>query len=57
MMFNPMTYTIENMRNVVLYGNHIEPGYYAISFGTALIAFLLGYWVFHRAKSGFADLL
>lgn len=57
MMVNPMTYTIENMRKVVLYGVHIDSGYYAISWVTALIAFLLGYWVFHRAKSGFADLL
>lgn len=57
MMINPMTYTIENMRNVIMYGNHINPGYYAVSFGTALIAYLAGYWVFHRAKSGFADLL
>lgn len=57
MMINPMTYSIENMRNVILYGTHIDFGYYAISAGTALVVFVLGYWVFHRAKVGFADLL
>lgn len=57
MMMNPMTYSIENMRNVILYGTHINLLYYAVSAGTALIVFVLGYWVFHRAKVGFADLL
>lgn len=57
MMLNPMTYSIENMRGVILYGTHIDLGYYAISAVTALTVFVLGYWTFHRAKVGFADLL
>lgn len=57
MMLNPMTYTIENMRNVIIYGRGTDLGYFAISAGTALVLFLLGRWIFMRAKIGFADLL
>lgn len=57
MMLNPMTYTIENMRNVIIYGQSINLGYFAISIGAAILFFLIGRWIFMRAKTGFADLL
>lgn len=54
---NPMTYVIENLRNVVLYGMNIDWKFYSISCLTALLIYLLGKTVFMRAKEGFADVL
>ncbi len=54
---NPMTYIIENLRNVVLYGNSLNWEFYGISCLIALLIFLLGEIVFMRAKEGFADVL
>ena len=54
---NPMTYIIENLRNVVLYGTSLDWKSYGISCFTALLVFLLGKTVFMRAKEGFADVL
>ena len=56
-MLNPMTYSIENMRGVIIYGKGIDLGYLAISFLVAIVFFALGWWVFKRTKPGFADLL
>lgn len=56
-MLNPMTYAIENMRNVIIYGKGIDLVFYAISILVSLLIFALGWWVFKRAKPGFADLL
>ena len=57
MMLNPMTYAIENMRRVIIYGQGINMTYFAISAGTALLFYAVGRWLFMRAKAGFADLL
>ena len=57
LLWNPMTYTIENMRNVIIYGTQINWGFYVISWVSAFLIFIIGYWVFKRAKFGFADLL
>lgn len=57
MMCNPMTYSIENMRNVIIYGIGINGLYFAVSALCALAVYALGWWIFKRAKSGFADLL
>lgn len=54
---NPMTYIIENLRNVVLYGTSLNWKFYGISCLIALLIFLLGEIVFMRAKEGFADVL
>lgn len=54
---NPMTYLIENMRNVVLYGKSIDWKFYAISCAVSVVIYLLGKMVFMRAKEGFADVL
>lgn len=57
MMFNAMTYAIENMRNVIIYGISVNWGYFGISCIVSAALFALGWWVFRRVKDGFADLL
>lgn len=54
---NPMTYIIENFRNVVLYGNSINWRFYGISCVVALAVYWIGKIIFMRAKEGFADVL
>lgn len=54
---NPMTYVIENFRNVVLYGECLDWKFYGISCLVAVVIFLFGKIVFMRAKEGFADVL
>ena len=56
-MLNPMTYIIENSRNVVLYSENANIYYLGISFFSAFIILTLGRIVFMRAKNGFADVL
>lgn len=57
MMFNVMTYSIENMRNVIIYGTSINWIYFSVSCVASTMLLLLGHWVFKRVKDGFADLL
>lgn len=54
---NPMTYIIENFRNVVLYGKSLDWQFFGISCAVAIGIYLLGRIVFMRAKEGFADVL
>lgn len=54
---NPMTYLIENFRNVTLYGENLNLSYYLISLVCALVIYKLGYALFKRAQIGFADIL
>ena len=54
---NPMTYIIENLRNVALYSENINLKYYSISIVVALVFIAIGYDIFSRAKEGFADVL
>lgn len=54
---NPMTYIIENLRNVVLFGTGMDWKSYGISCLIALLVYLLGKIVFMRTKEGFADVL
>lgn len=54
---NPMTYIIENFRNVVLYGQWLDWKFYGVSCAVAFGIYLLGKVIFMRAKEGFADVL
>lgn len=54
---NPMTYIIENFRNVVLYGKYLDGRFFAMSCAAAFAVYLIGYAVFMRAKEGFADVI
>ncbi len=54
---NPMTYIIENFRNVVLFGKPLDWKFFCISCVVALVFYIFGKIVFMRAKEGFADVL
>lgn len=54
---NPMTYIIENFRNVVLYGEYLNLKFFVISCVVAIAFYFIGKTVFMRAKEGFADVL
>lgn len=56
-MLNPMTYGMENMRLAIIYGEVINWEYYLVSIVSAVIIYMFGRWIFHKAKRGFADLL
>lgn len=54
---NPMTYIIENFRNIVLYEKSLDWKFFGISCLVSVCIYLLGEAVFRRAKEGFADVL
>lgn len=54
---NPLTYMIENFRNVVLYGTMPDWKYMLISCVVAVLTAWIGGIVFRRLKEGFADVL
>lgn len=54
---NPITYIIENFRNVTLYGKMLDMEFYFISCICAVVSMWIGSTVFRRAKEGFADVL
>lgn len=54
---NPITYIIENFRNVVLYHTPLNLSFYAVSCAAAFAVYLIGYVVFMRTKEGFADVI
>jgi lipopolysaccharide transport system permease protein len=56
-MLNPLTLTLEQLRNVIFAGVLPEPEQFAISTATGLGAALLGYYLFMRTRKGFADVL
>lgn len=56
-MVNPMTYIIENFRNIMLYGENVDVGFWGMSVVIALIIDIVGYMIFSRTKEGFADVL
>lgn len=54
---NPMTYLIENLRNVTLYDRALDWKFFGISMAAAIVFYLIGYTVFMRTKEGFADVI
>jgi len=54
---NPMTYIIENFRNVVLYNTNLNMEFYFKSIVFSILSLVIGYLVFKRVKEGFADVL
>ena len=54
---NPMTFMIENLRKVVLYGEYMDTTFFVKSCAIAFFFYFLGSIVFKRAKEGFADVL
>jgi lipopolysaccharide transport system permease protein len=56
-MVNPLTFIIENVRNVSLYGNMLNMQYWLISMAESGAALQLGISVFDKLKAGFPDVL
>ena len=54
---NPLTYLVEAYRGAILEHRAPEPVAFAVFFAASLVAFIAGYWVFHRYKYEFADVL
>jgi len=54
---NPMWHVVEAYRSAVLRADVPDPASLGVFAGMALTAFVCGYWVFHRSKQTFADLL
>lgn len=54
---NPLTYFIEEFRNVLIYGNHPNYLHYIISLVSTFAIAALGLIIFDRTKKGFADVI
>lgn len=54
---NPLSYIIENARQICLYGEHLNIQQYICSLIVSAILLGAGFLIFKRAKDGFADVL
>ncbi len=54
---NPMTYVVDAYRGAMLEYRAPEPAAFAIFFAGSAAVFIAGFWVFHRLKLEFADVL
>ncbi|SJL83540.1 ABC transporter permease [Vibrio palustris] len=54
---NPLTYFIEEARNVIIWGKFINYNSYIIVLTLSILTAFLGYFFFQRVRKGFADVL
>ena len=54
---NPLTFLVEQLRNVLLFGGVIDWLGLFIYAVAAVFVVIFGWWVFDRTKKGFADVL
>lgn len=54
---NPLTYPIEEMRGLLLFGEPFHARLYAFQLGAGLLCAVLGYLWFQRTRRGFADVI
>lgn len=54
---NPLTFIIEQARDVLVWGRMPSPGGLAIYWVLALLTAQLGFWWFQKTRKGFADVL
>jgi len=54
---NPMVHLIEGARAAIIWGATPDWGAYFVILGGSLAVFLLGYFIFDRSKSAFADVV
>ncbi len=55
--FNPITLPIEQLRDVVLWGNPVDWGRWGLSLLLGCAAAWIGFWWFQKSRRGFADVL
>lgn len=56
-MFNPITYVIENLRNIIIYDKNISIYYLILSIMSSIVCYFVGKYVFKKTRVGFADVL
>lgn len=54
---NPLTYIIEEIRHVLIFGNMPDWSAWSIYFGVSLLIAWVGFWWFQKTRKGFADVL
>jgi lipopolysaccharide transport system permease protein len=54
---NPLTWQIDSFRRVTLYGEMPDWRAWAVALGVAVLAYVLAYHLFQKARRGFADVL
>lgn len=54
---NPLTYIIEESRNVLLFGNMPDWGNLGIAVIISCVIAVIGFWLFQKTRKGFADVL
>lgn len=57
MVFNPLTYGIEEMRNVLLSGKLLRPIPWGANLVVSTCVAWCGLWVFERSRPAFADVI
>lgn len=57
MMLNPLTYIIEEARQVLIYGEAPDWSKWLISTAIGVVAAVAGFWWFQKTRKGFADVL
>jgi lipopolysaccharide transport system permease protein len=54
---NPLTYIIEESRNVLLFGQPPQWGSLGLALLVALLIATAGFWFFQKTRKGFADVI
>lgn len=54
---NPLTYIIEESRNILLFGHLPQWGSLFVAMAIGALMAAAGYWVFQKTRKGFADVL
>jgi lipopolysaccharide transport system permease protein len=54
---NPLTYIIEESRNVLLFGNMPDWGDWGVALVISGVIAVLGFWFFQKTRKGFADVI
>ena len=55
--FNPLTFIIEQGRNVLIFGKTPDWMLWALAFAGSLLVCAAGFWWFQKTRKGFADVL
>ena len=54
---NPLTFFIEESRNVLMWGNTPDINALALAYLVSLLVAVAGFWLFQKTRKGFADVL
>lgn len=57
LLFNPLTIPIEASRSLLIHGRGLNMEHWAWHTGACLVTLWAGWWVFQRARKGFADVI